>query len=222
MFQSRLLDDLGHRYKTDKRSGQRGHDFLRKYEFFLRPFKDLEFTLLELGVYKGASLRMWADYFPQAKIVGVDNEPQTVAAESERIQVILGDLAQLDFLQSLTAIEPSVIIDDASHWWPDQLRAFFALYPYLETGGVYIMEDIHTSFPPLDSLFKANFHTPPFVILQKLAEYLTGNEKPCPILKDQNISPISAPTIFHEDIMYLAQETDAVVFFERACLLIKK
>ncbi|MDR1578185.1 MAG: class I SAM-dependent methyltransferase [Deltaproteobacteria bacterium] len=222
MFHSPVLDELGHRYGTDKRSGERGHDFLRKYEFFFRSRRDATFTFLELGVYKGASLKMWADYFPQANIIGVDNEPQALARQGDRIKVILGDLAQMEFLTTLADLEPEIIIDDASHWWPDQLRALFALYPRLQSGGVYVMEDIHTSFPPLDELFKVRFAIPPFVILQKIAEYLTGDQEPCPILTDKNLSPISPSPILHEEILYVAQETDAVVFLERACLLIKK
>ncbi|MDR2140259.1 MAG: class I SAM-dependent methyltransferase [Deltaproteobacteria bacterium] len=222
MFQSLELDELGRRHGTDKSSGPHGHDFLRKYEFFLKPRQNAHFTFLELGVFKGASLRMWADYFPHARIIGVDIEPQTRSHQTDRIEVIIGDLAEVKFLESLADLSPEVIIDDASHWWPDQLRSLLVLYPRLPSGGLYIMEDIHTSFPPLDALFKASFDTPPFFILQKLAEYLTGDHEPSPIVQDQLLRPISPSPVFHEELIYLAQATEAVVFLKRACALIKK
>jgi SAM-dependent methyltransferase len=222
LFHSKILDDLGHLYGTDKRSGEKTHDYLRKYEFFFRPFKDNAFTFLELGVFNGASLKMWADYFPSADIIGVDIEPQTLVHQNERTKVILGDLAEVNFLETLWAFDPAIIIDDASHWWPDQLKALLVLYPRLQSKGLYVIEDIHTSFPPLDKLFQTHFETPPFFILQKLAEYLTGNYGPCPILADQKLKPIAESHIFHEEILFLAQMTEAVIFLERACLLIKK
>ncbi|MDR1394706.1 MAG: class I SAM-dependent methyltransferase [Deltaproteobacteria bacterium] len=221
-FHSPALDGLGLKHATDKSSGPRGHDFLRKYEFFLKPWQNEAFTLLELGVYMGASLRMWADYFPRAAIIGTDIEPQALDSRTERLQIILGDLSQPDFLESLIPLGASIIIDDASHWWPDQLRSLLVLYPALPGGGLYIIEDIHTSFPPLDKLFQAGFETPPFFLMQKLAEYLTGNLSPAPIVRDQELKPIARSPVFHEELLFLARRTDAVIFLERACLLIKK
>ncbi|MDR1085981.1 MAG: class I SAM-dependent methyltransferase [Deltaproteobacteria bacterium] len=222
MFQSQTLDDLGRFYGTDKCSAEFGHDFLRKYEFFFKHLKDKRFAFLELGIYKGASLKMWADYFTAADIIGVDIEPQTLMHRTDRIKVIVGNLSEVDFLESLASLNPEVIIDDASHWWPDQLKALLVLYPGLKKGGLYVIEDIHTSFPPLDKLFKAGFETPPFYILQKLAEYLTGNYGPSPIVRDEELKPISPSNVFHEEICFLARHTEAVIFLERACLLIRK
>lgn len=64
------LEAIGKETGTDKCSD--AHDYLRKYEFFLRRFREQPMTLLELGVFHGDSLRMWSCYFPKAHIVGVD------------------------------------------------------------------------------------------------------------------------------------------------------
>jgi hypothetical protein len=77
--------------------------------------------------------------------VGVDIEERALAEAGPRSRVVIGDLAQNAFLDSLKALKAKVVIDDASHWWPDQLRALFALYPELPDGGLYIIEDVHTS-----------------------------------------------------------------------------
>lgn len=65
-----VLEEIGKEAGTDKCSD--AHDYLRKYEFFLRRFLEQPMTLLELGVFHGDSLRMWSRYFPKAHIVGVD------------------------------------------------------------------------------------------------------------------------------------------------------
>ena len=48
LLNSPALNAIGLQHNTDKSS--RKHDYLRFYEFFLAPFKDQEFVLLELGV----------------------------------------------------------------------------------------------------------------------------------------------------------------------------
>lgn len=220
MLRSRILDEIGRRHKTDK--GSDGHDYLRKYEFFLRPLRRHSFTLLELGVYKGASLRTWVDYFPEARVVGVDIEPQALKQAGGRAEVLIGDLSDSGFVRSLASLEARVIIDDASHWWPDQLRALFILFPALPSGGLYIVEDIHSSFEPLQDMFRAGLQQPPFRVLTQIAEYITGNDKPAPIVRQRNLEPLQRAEIFEQEIRFLADQTDAVVLIERACLLIKK
>ncbi|MDR0620928.1 MAG: class I SAM-dependent methyltransferase [Deltaproteobacteria bacterium] len=222
MFSSKALNDLGQKHGTDKCSGPNGHDYLRKYEFFLRPLKDADFVFLELGVYKGASLRTWSDYFTKATIHGVDIEEQVRDYDVGRAQLTIGDLSKNAFLENLIDLRPKVVLDDASHWWPDQLRALFTLYPRLQPGALYILEDIHTSFVPLAKHFSAGLDTPPFYLLLKLAEYLTANDRPSPIVKDQNLVPLSRAEKFGDEIRALADMTEAVIFIERACLLAKK
>src|SRR5688572_3541386 len=48
---------------------------LKVYEIYDRYFGDFsgrDVTLLGLGVYTGESLKVWASYFPQGTIIGVD------------------------------------------------------------------------------------------------------------------------------------------------------
>ncbi|MDR1678090.1 MAG: class I SAM-dependent methyltransferase [Deltaproteobacteria bacterium] len=222
MLKSGILDDLGRKHGTDKCSGDKTHDYLRKYEFFLRPWRDEEFTFLELGVFKGASLRTWSDYFSKAEIVGVDNEVKVKEFDTGRGKIIIGDLSNNDFLESLIPLNPKVVLDDASHWWPDQLRALFTLYQALQSGGIYILEDIHTSFEPLAPHFSAGLDTPPFYLLLKIAEYMTGNDRPSPIIGNRDLVPLTRADKFNTQIRILADMTDAIIFIERACLLYKK
>src|SRR5207248_4538620 len=93
------LDELGLAHGTDKAS--KGHDYLRLYEPFLRPFAGDAFTLIEIGGYKGASLRMWRDYFPRASIVCLDLNPDVASHAGERIAVEIGNAGSKSFLASI-------------------------------------------------------------------------------------------------------------------------
>lgn len=140
------LDDIGIKCHTDK-CGM-AHNYLDKYEFFLRSFRDQPIRLLELGVFQGASLRMWKTYFPRGEIFGVDIGEDVGKYEEERIHIIQADLSNAAQLTRLGEIQPQIIIDDASHIVSHQILALFTLFEILPHGGVYIVEDLETSLNP--------------------------------------------------------------------------
>lgn len=149
------LDQLGLLHGTDKASN--GHDYCKTYDRYLAPLRGRRVTLLELGVggeahadRGGQSLRMWRDYFtdPDAKILGVDVYRKDLKLPAG-IQVHQGSQADRDFLAGLLEREgyPDVIVDDASHVNALTVQTFEHLfYAYLKPGGLYICEDVHTSY----------------------------------------------------------------------------
>ena len=140
------LDVIGIKHHTDKCSMI--HNYLGKYEFFLQCFHNQPIRLLELGIFQGASLRMWQEYFPHAEIFGVDIREGCSQYEDERIHIIQTDLSNVDAVIRLKDIRPQIIIDDASHIVSHQLLALFTLFDVLPSGGVYILEDLETSLNP--------------------------------------------------------------------------
>jgi len=152
------LDEIGIRHNTDKASitknqdglPRRGHHYLSFYEFFFKEFKNSEFTFLELGVgpdwRSGASLFTFQDYFKNAQIVGVDIRETAALVTGTRIRIEIGDLGSERFLSSLKLLRPSILIDDASHFWHHQVMALCHLWPSVQSRGIYVVEDVHTSF----------------------------------------------------------------------------
>lgn len=145
------LEELGLKYNTDKSAkfayGEKvydGHDYLKYYELFLSTLKDKSFTLVELGCFTGASLKMWKEYFPNAHITGVDLNPDLAKLEEDRISFICSDAVADDLPQKLSEYSGTIscIIDDCSHAWGDQRRSFEMLFPLLNSGGYYIIEDL--------------------------------------------------------------------------------
>lgn len=138
------LDELALRHGTDKAST--GHDYCRTYARYLDAKRDTVRRVLELGVWQGASLRMWRDYFPNAAIVGVDNHPFSTdamsAAIGPRITLLRRDVSDPEALRDLAQSGPwDLIVDDASHRTEEQVRAARALVPSLDLGGFYAIED---------------------------------------------------------------------------------
>jgi len=118
-------------------------------------------SLLEIGVQKGGSLKMWADYIPKAVVIhGIDIKEKCKAgpeAYDPRIKVFIGDQGDPTFLKGFG--EYDVIIDDGSHQMRDTIVAFQNLWSHVNPGGMYIIEDLHTSYWPEFGGSSASAHT---------------------------------------------------------------
>jgi methyltransferase family protein len=120
-----------------------GVDYAAVYASYLGRWRRKGITLLELGVYRGDSLRTWRDYFPNAEILGLDIDPEA-ARRAPGFTVYTGSQADPDLLAQVKRDHPriDVIVDDASHLNELTVASFRALYPHLAPGGYYIIEDV--------------------------------------------------------------------------------
>ncbi len=128
--------------------------YLPVYEELLSDLRNGPFALLELGVWKGDSLKMWRDCLPQATIVGVDLiVPDPPLELGPRVSVIQGSQSDAGLLTRVrNELAPNgfdVIIDDASHIGEHSAGSLQALYrQHLRPGGTYIIEDYGTGYFP--------------------------------------------------------------------------
>lgn len=134
---------LGIKHGTDKV----GHEYLEHYATRFASLRNKPINMLEIGVEDGASLRMWRDWFSQARIYGVDVNPETIFAE-DRIEVFCGDQDDPTFLSDvLSRTGPlSIVVDDGSHKGRHHVTSFEMLWPHLENGGWYAIEDCQSIF----------------------------------------------------------------------------
>jgi len=119
------------------------------YERHFKSWQNKSVNFLEIGVSHGGSLEMWRKYFgPLANIVGIDINPNCKAVEQLGINVRIGSQSDPDFLQSL--IDEfgmfDVVLDDGSHRMDDVWNSFQYLYPKMPKNGIYMVEDMHTSY----------------------------------------------------------------------------
>lgn len=158
------LCKLAYKYGTDK-CPRLKHAYTPFYYTLLKDRKKSIKKVLELGVgyyknmqtveviydpglkryyHKGASLKMWRDFFPNAQIYGADIRPQTLF-ENTRIRTYLCDeRIEEDLVKLIENTGPDIdlVIDDASHHVDDQIFAAQTLLPLLQTHTIYIIEDV--------------------------------------------------------------------------------
>lgn len=141
-----MLDKLAHKYLTDKRTGKHGYTVF--YEDHFKHLKDNHIKLLEIGVREARSLNMWADYFPNATIYGIDVNQACKKYETDRIKIFIGNQANKNFLEDIIKEigDVDIIIDDGSHRNSHQKISLDVLYPYLKEEGFYVIEDLHSSY----------------------------------------------------------------------------
>ncbi len=122
--------------------------YFEAYDFHFAPLVNNSITLLEIGVGRGGSLVMWRNYFNNGRVVGIDNNPACKACAGDRIEIHIGDQADEQFLNSLMLYSFDIIVDDGGHTMEQQLASFKTLFPTLNDGGIYVIEDLCTSYWP--------------------------------------------------------------------------
>jgi hypothetical protein len=119
------------------------------YEKHLAPYRDRGVRLLEIGVYQGGSLDMWTRYLGEAAtVIGIDIDEAALRLADPGRTVIIGDQADPDFLRSVDEQHGpfDVVVDDGGHTMEQQIASIETLFPTLTDGGIYIVEDSHTSY----------------------------------------------------------------------------
>jgi hypothetical protein len=147
------LDALAIKYGSDKSTKHNGYTPYYEKEF--GPIRESITSIMEIGVYKGWSMRMWKDYFTNAKVIGIDNLQEIPVLQAmeemkkEGFQFFVGDQADPTFLCSVAAQighQLDIIVDDGGHKMSQQLVSFLNLWPVIRPGGAYVIEDLFTSF----------------------------------------------------------------------------
>lgn len=130
------------------------HKWMHYFEIYERHFsrfRGQSASLLEFGVLHGGSLQMWKHYFgPGAQIYGVDINPRCAELAEENITILLADQESRESLRHLCGTLPQfdIIIDDGGHTMVQQMTTFEEMWGQLKDGGIYLCEDMHTSYWP--------------------------------------------------------------------------
>lgn len=158
----KTLDQIALSFKTDKAS--RYHNYTPVYESYFEPLRDREIILLELGIgdinslnREGESILMWREYFTKGKCYAIDNDSDKVARNTD---CFLCDQTDEKVLKDIvdTIGNPDIIVDDASHVQSNTIKSFEILFPLLNPGGLFCIEDTITSYWPswggVDKIFE--------------------------------------------------------------------
>lgn len=139
-------------YEHDGRVVHKMHHYLPLYDRYFGPYRqpDRPIRMLEIGVSEGGSLELWRSYFgPTAVIFSVDIDPACAALDGEGDNCVrIGSQADPGFLRSVVAEMGGldIVLDDGSHVAADLRSSFDTLFPLLADDGLYILEDLQTSY----------------------------------------------------------------------------
>lgn len=125
--------------------------YLAAYQQHFGAYRGTPVRMLEIGVFRGGSLDLWRRYFgPEATIVGIDIDPGCAERVTAPNHVRIGSQDDPAFLASVVAeFGPfDIVLDDGSHVGKHQRTSFEQLFPAVRPGGVYAIEDLHTSYWP--------------------------------------------------------------------------
>jgi hypothetical protein len=125
--------------------------YLPFYEQAFERYVGRPVRMLEIGVQYGGSLELWRKYFgSEAVLFGVDIDPKCAERVTPPNQVRLGSQDDPDFLNQVVDEMGGIdiVLDDGSHVASHQRASFRALWPRLSVGGVYVIEDLHSSYWP--------------------------------------------------------------------------
>lgn len=135
------LNDLAIKYGSDKSS--EGHNYMPFYQEILPHNPE---SILEIGILKGASMRVWKECFPAAKLYGLDLFEDDPLPDIDGVSWLKGSQSDEYILYNIrNNIKPQIVIEDASH---NCIAHWVSLFSLISCCDMYIIEDLHTCCDP--------------------------------------------------------------------------
>jgi len=143
----RDLKSISSIYKTDKLE----HGYIEIYESYFSKIRHDKLKILEIGIADGKSLLTWSDYFENSQIIGIDIHNINIVEKKldrKNIEIHQGSQSDKNFINEIIKkySDFDIIIDDGSHISKDVKASFDLLFPALKNNGLYIVEDMQTSY----------------------------------------------------------------------------
>lgn len=175
------------------------------YERLLGRCVGMGVTVVEVGVGGGGSLLTWQRYFKNARVIGVDINPDARAVARPGIEIVIGDQASDEFWTSFyQTIGPvDVVIDDGGHTNEQQVVTAVHALRNLRNGGLLLVEDVHTSY-------LAGFANPSRYSFINFAKHLIDDvNSRCPDVAPQGrYRHVISSIEFHESIVAIHVNRD--------------
>lgn len=148
VLQEGELGILAKKYNCDKGYS---HDYIAIYNKYFENIRHKPLKFLEIGFLVGDSAHMWEEYFPSAELHFLDNNRECINRAStltSRSHLHIVDQSKeadlVNFVNQVGLFD--IIIDDGGHTMVQQKTSFNVLFSYVKPGGLYIIEDLHTSY----------------------------------------------------------------------------
>jgi len=121
------------------------HGYSKFYEKFFFDQKEKNYNILELGSFYGNGSASLFFYFKYSTIYSGDIYPDLFRYKSKRINNFFIDTSLEDSIKKTLLskkISFDIIIEDAGHFFKDQIISLFLLFRKLNSGGLFIIEEL--------------------------------------------------------------------------------
>jgi hypothetical protein len=159
------------------------HNYTQVYEKYMKSFRNDEVNFLEIGLwcpfFPGASVKAWNEYFTKVNYFGIDIVDCTHLSD-EKVKISIVDQRNVSQLKTFISDKEKFkfIIDDGCHEEDAIIISLGNLFPHLESGGVYFIEDLHVvNKENLYKLRTKNFFSDYLTVEQN--EYINDNILDC-------------------------------------------
>ena len=219
------LENTLNKYNSDKgtKYGAK-HSYADFYDQFLKDKREDNLLILEIGIFGGSSLKTWYDYCPNSIIIGLDIDDKSYL-NNDRIYTYTLDQSSKNELENFVdqCVKNNyvfdIILDDGSHHMYDQQITLGYFFPLQKSGGVYFLEDLHTSLAdnghvlygrPLD--IKENRHnTTLFYLMESLNSPYCSLEQNSYLIENINTIQINNKFNPHQEKSYKCRSITSAI-----------
>ena len=152
----------------------KGHAYHSFYEKFFLKKKNEYLNILEIGSFKGNATAAFFFYFPNSSIFSGDIYPDLFRYKSKRIKNLYIDNSKVSELENKIINKNykfDIIIEDAGHYFKDQIISLFVLFKSLKPNGVFVIEELE--FPNIRDDMNINKEKP---TLKDILELINENK----------------------------------------------
>jgi len=193
------LTEIGLKHGTDKAYF---HLFTEFYNDFFETYLNKEINILEIGIATGKSILMLKEYFPKSTVYAID-------INEDSVNLNLGDginkyLCSQDDFEKLNKIFENlkfdIIIEDGSHMTSHQQSSLGFFFNFLNKNGIYICEDLHTSYI-------TNFIDTKITTIDIIENYCKTKNFTCELLNNEQIEYLNKNIL---DIVIFKRDKNAI------------
>lgn len=189
------------------------HGYQRFYDPFLSGLRNNNPRVLEIGVEDSKSIELWKQYFVNPDLTVIDILDKNVPVGVHFYQCDQSSARDLSKLSKKFSCPFDFIIDDGSHVPEHQILTLSILWDNLAPGGVYIVEDIETSYWGKSSLFGYDFDSNRRSIVRDVT----------PIIDSINREYLTSDSTRETGCLnVVASDTEMISFGANCIILVKK
>jgi len=129
------------------------HSYIPIYEYLFEEIRYEKLNIVEIGIWRGDSLRVWEQYFPNANVLGIDINPDCANLKFKRSEIDIQDQMGYNyFFSKYNGKEFDIVIEDGKHEYIAQIISAAIFNNFMKKDSIYIMEDIKGDLSQYDVL----------------------------------------------------------------------